>query len=195
MASEDSATEGDDVFPLPEIAVRGKKIEAPPSMIVRQATAEDMVAWNAQTAADALTFVTGVNVLYGGGSGDARLWIRGFRDRDLLLLYDGMPVAPSFEGGFDLNDIALEHISTIKVLKSAPSVIYGTNGLGGVVDVVPQSGMAGTFLNGQAEIGSDDRRLLRASGGGPHETAIARGLEWPVMPSRFSAGAMISRSK
>ena len=156
----------DDVFPLPEIAVTAKKIDAPPSVIVREATSEDMVAWNAQTAADALLFVPGVNVLYGGGSGDARIWIRGFRDRDLLLLYDGVPVAASFEGGFDLNEIALENISTIKVLKSAPSVIYGTNGLGGVIDVIPQSGSTGSFLNGRLELGSDERRVLRASSGG-----------------------------
>lgn len=124
------------------------------------------MAWNAQTAADALTYVPGVNILYGGGSGDARVWIRGFRDRDLLVLYDGVPVAASFEGGFDLNEIALENISTIKVLKSAPSVIYGTNGLGGVIDVVPQTGTEESFFNGRLELGTDDRRLFRASAGG-----------------------------
>jgi len=45
-------------------------------------------------------------------------------------------------------------------------VIYGANGLGGVVDVIPQSGVTGSFIKGSAEFGSDDRRLLRASGGG-----------------------------
>ncbi len=160
------ADESVDVFPLPEIVVTAKRIEAPPSVIVREATSADIIAWNAQTAADALINVPGVNILYGGGSGDARIWIRGFRSRDLLLLYDGVPIAPSFEGGLDLNEIALENISAVKVLKSAPSVIYGTNGLGGVIDVVPRTGIESSFFNGRLELGTDDRRLLSASGGG-----------------------------
>ena len=80
-------------FPMPEILVTGRPIDAPRSVVVREATAQDMSAWNARTAGDALPYVPGVNVLYGGSSGDARIWIRGFRERDLLLLFDGVPIA------------------------------------------------------------------------------------------------------
>jgi iron complex outermembrane receptor protein len=166
LRADPSTDQPADIFPLPEVTVTARKIDAPRSVIVREATSTDISVWNAQTAADALISVPGVNILNGGGSGDARVWIRGFRDRDLLLLYDGVPVAQSFEGGFDLNDIALEGIGTIKVLKGAPSVIYGTNGLGGVVDVVPMTRGSGNFINGRVELGTDKRRLLSASGGG-----------------------------
>jgi outer membrane cobalamin receptor len=84
----------------------------------------------------------------------------------VLVLFDGIPIASGFEGTIDLNEIAVENISAIKVLKSAPSVIYGTNGVGGVIDVIPQTGQVGNFLDGGAELGGDNRRLLRASGGG-----------------------------
>jgi len=164
-AEENQATQ-EEVFPLPEIAVTGKKIEAPPSLVVREVTLADMQARNAHTVGEALTFVPGVNVQIGGTSGDARAWIRGFRDRDVLVLFDGIPIASGFEGTIDLNEIAVQRVSTIKVMKSAPSVIYGTNGVGGVIDVVPVGGEADFFLDGRAELGSDDRRYLRASGGG-----------------------------
>lgn len=154
------------VFPLPEIAVQGKKIEAPPSLVVRQVTVEDMQARNAHTVGEALTWVPGVNVQVGGTSGDARAWIRGYRDRDVLVLFNGIPIASGFEGTIDLNEIAVQRVSAINVMKSAPSVIYGTNGVGGVIDVVPAGGVTGFFLDGRAELGSDDRRYLRASGGG-----------------------------
>jgi iron complex outermembrane receptor protein len=156
----------DDIFPLPEIAVTAKKIDAPPTIIVRKVSLEDISARNAHTAGDALTYVSGVNVQIGGSSGDARAWIRGFRDRDVLVLFDGIPIASGFEGTIDLNEIAMESVSGIKVMKSAPSVIYGTNGVGGVIDVIPQVGFVDSFLNGSAELGADDRRLLQAGGGG-----------------------------
>jgi iron complex outermembrane receptor protein len=136
------STGQDDIFPLPEIAVTAKKIDAPPTIIVRKVSLEDISARNAHTAGDALTYVSGVNVQIGGSSADSRAWIRGFRDRDVLVLFDGIPIASGFEGTIDLNEIAMENVAGIKVMKSAPSVIYGT------------------------KLGTDDRRLLRASGGG-----------------------------
>jgi iron complex outermembrane receptor protein len=163
---EAAETAQDNVFPLPEIAVQGKRIEAPPSLIVRRVTALDIEARNAHTVGEALTLVPGVNVQIGGTSGDARAWIRGYRDRDVLVLFDGIPVASGFEGTIDLNEIAVQRVSAINVMKSAPSVIYGTNGVGGVIDVVPSAHFDGFFADGRAELGTDDRRFLRASAGG-----------------------------
>ena len=154
------------VFPVPEIVVTAKRIEAPQVLIVREVTIDDIVAQNAHTAGEALTFVPGVNVQVGGTSGDARAWIRGFRDRDVLVLFDGIPVASGFEGTIDLNEIAVQRVSTIKVMKSAPSVIYGTNGVGGVIDVIPSASPADFFVDGRLEFGTDERGYARASGGG-----------------------------
>jgi outer membrane cobalamin receptor len=151
---------------VPEIVVMGKKIEAPPTLVVREVTVVDIQARNAHTVGEALTYVPGVNVQIGGTSGDARAWIRGYRDRDVLVLFDGIPIASGFEGTIDLNEIAVQRVSAVNVLKSAPSVIYGTNGVGGVIDVVPADALAGFFADGRAELGTDDRRYLRASAGG-----------------------------
>ena len=160
----------ENVFPLPEIVVQGKKIEAPPSLILRKVTEEDIEARNAHTVGEALTYVPGVNVQIGGTSGDARVWIRGYRDRDVLVLFDGIPIASGFEGTIDLKEVAVQRVSTVNVMKSAPSVIYGTNGVGGVIDILPSAIADGFFLDGKAELGTDDRRNLRVSGGGGNES-------------------------
>lgn len=154
-------------FPLPEITVTASKVvSAPPTLVVREVSPSDLDAYNAITVGDALRPVSGVNVQYGGTSGDARAWIRGFRDRDSLVLFDGIPIASGFEGTIDLNEIATEQVGAIKVLKSAPSVIYGTNGMGGVIDILPRTGADASYLSSNAEFGSDDSLLLRASSGG-----------------------------
>ena len=163
----EQTTAGDSAaFPLPEIIVSAKRIAAPPTVIMREVTALDIAARNAHTAGDALTFVPGVNIQVGGASADSNVWIRGFRDRDVLLLYDGIPLASAFEGNLDLNEVSLAAIANVKVMKNAPSVIYGTNGIGGVIDVIPRTGSTEKFLNAGVEFGSDDRWLVQASGGG-----------------------------
>ena len=141
------------VFQLPQIIVEGKRPEAPPSLIVRKVDIEDIEASNSHTVGEALTYVPGVNVQYGGTSGDARAWIRGYRDRDVLVLFDGIPVASGFEGTIDLNEIAVQRVASVDVIKSAPSVIYGTNAVGGVISVVPETGISGSFLDGSAGTG------------------------------------------
>lgn len=170
LESEAKASQGsvkdDTAFPLPEIIVSTRRIIAPSSIIIRSLNAEDISASNAHTAGDALTFVPGVNIQVGGTSADSRAWIRGFRDRDVLVLYDGIPIASGFEGTIDLNEISLTSVKTIKVMKSAPSVIYGTNGMGGVIDIIPKTGVDIDYLSGGVELGTDSRQLYRASGGG-----------------------------
>ena len=169
LASVDTANQAY-VFPLPEILVTATRLEsAPPTLVVRDVSRPDIEAYNAHTVGDGLTPVSGVNVQYGGTSGDTRAWIRGFRDRDTLVLFDGIPIASGFEGTIDLNEIATEQVAAIKVLKSAPSVIYGTNGMGGVIDILPRTGRDASTLSGDAEFGSDDRRLVRASSGGGND--------------------------
>jgi outer membrane cobalamin receptor len=164
-AATTSEDEDDVVFQLPRIIVEGKRPEAPPSLIVRKLDFEDFVATNSHTVGEALIYVPGVNVQVGGTSGDARAWVRGYRDRDVLVLFDGIPVASGFEGTIDLNEIAVQRVASIDVIKSAPSVIYGTNAVGGVISVVPETGVSGSFLDGTLELGSDDARFAHASGG------------------------------
>ncbi len=154
-------------FPLPEITVTATRMAvAPPTLIVRDVSTVDLDAYNAHTIGDGLTPVPGVNIQYGGTSGDARAWIRGYRDRDSLVLFDGIPIASGFEGTIDLNEIATEQVAAITVLKSAPSVIYGTNGMGGVIDILPRTGTDAALLSANFEAGTDERVLARASTGG-----------------------------
>ncbi len=58
--------------------------------------------------------------------------VRGSVDfRDALVLYDGIPIASANDGTLDLAEISTAAIETIRVLKSAPSVIYGLMALPG----------------------------------------------------------------
>jgi iron complex outermembrane receptor protein len=148
-------------FPLPNVIVIGKRDAAPPTIIIRDATETDFAEWNVRTAAGALARTPGVNVQIGGSSGDASPWIRGFRDRDILVLFDGIPVGSALEGTLDLNDISLNSVATTRVMKGAPSVIYGANGLGGVIDLIPRAANRFDTQSVAAEFAEDGMRSYR----------------------------------
>jgi len=151
-----------DPFPLPEIHVTARRRQLPSTQPVRVANREDFEAWNSKTVADALTYTPGVNVLVGGSSGNASPWIRGYRDRDIQITYDGIPIGDSLEGAVDLNQVALQRIARIRVLKTAPSVIFGAGAPGGVIVIEPDEALPeGFFSDGEAGFGTDHRRFGR----------------------------------
>jgi outer membrane receptor protein involved in Fe transport len=71
-----------------------------------------------------------------GSKSEFRIKIRGFESQRITLLYDGIPVYEPFFNSFDLKTITAEEVSNIKVVKGASSVLYGSNTLGGVVNII-----------------------------------------------------------
>jgi iron complex outermembrane receptor protein len=161
VAAAEESGNASTTFPLPNMVVIGKRAIAPPSIIVREADEIDFAEWNVRTAAGALARTPGVNVQIGGSSGDASAWIRGFRDRDILMLFDGIPIGSALEGTLDLNEISLNSIETTRVMKGAPSVIYGANGLGGVIDLIPRAANRFDSQSVALEVAEDGGRSYR----------------------------------
>jgi len=160
-----AVADADDGYFLPEIIVRAQSqlndTRTTDKWLVDK---DDLIAINALTVADALRYQPGLNIQYGASSAEARAWIRGFRDRDVLVLYDGIPIASAFEGTIDLNEVSSGPVDRIQVSKTAPSVVYGANGLGGVVDVIPlRPDATSTILH--AEVGQAKTAILRATSG------------------------------
>ena len=123
----------------------------------------DIQARNAVSISEALEQVPGLNVQYGASSGEARAWIRGFRDRETLILYDGVPVASAYDGSIDLAELTSQGAAQIRVMKSAPSVIYGINGLSGVVDIIPESIDIEARTSLRLQAGTERGRLYQMS--------------------------------
>ncbi len=152
-------------YNLPEIVISDYAILVPSQNIVREANTQDFHSWNAHNVAEVLSQSTGMSVQR-SSSGDARVLVRGFRHRDILVLFDGIPIASAFEGTIDLNEISIENVTKVKMIKGAPSVIYGTNAMGGVIDIIPKSGLNYNWKHAAFEIGENNTRLLRANYGG-----------------------------
>ncbi len=86
----------------------------------------------------ALRQVPGLLLATNGGAGQTKsVFIRGARAEDTLVLLDGMPLndplSPS--RAFDFSEIPLGTVERVEVLKGPQSVLYGSDAMGGVVQL------------------------------------------------------------
>jgi vitamin B12 transporter len=96
-----------------------------------------------QFVTDALAQVPGLNVSRSGGPGQTTsLYIRGAEAGESLVLVDGIrisdPSAP--DGAAVLGDLLVNNISRIEVLRGPQSTLYGSDAIGGVVNVLTERG-------------------------------------------------------
>jgi len=92
---------------------------------------------------DVLAQTPGLSIARNGGPGQtASLFIRGAEAGESLLLVDGIrisdPSAP--DGAAVLGDLLVNNISRIEVLRGPQSTLYGSDAIGGVVNVLTQRG-------------------------------------------------------
>lgn len=134
---------------------------------VIEITPADLQAQHAQTVADALEFFPGLDVRV-GDSGQSYLRLRGLRQRETLVLLDGIPLGVPYDGNADLSQIPLDAVEMIRVVAGAPSALYGPDGMGGVVSIITKSAGGTPSLSSASEVGQSDRRLYSLSLAGPH---------------------------
>lgn len=133
------AADDSDVHRLDEIVVtatrsaaRSFDVAAPVAVVDEKRLAETAPA----SAADALDEVPGVSLVR-GGSWEAHPVIRGLGGSRVLVLYDGDREVNLWSGRAPLTPfIDVGSIARIEVVKGPASALYGTDALGGVINII-----------------------------------------------------------
>jgi len=110
-----------------------------------------------RTLPDALKDVPGLNVVQTGGSvGQTSVFIRGTNSNHTKVLVDGIDVTdPSTpNGAFDFSQIPTWDVERIEVLRGPQSGLYGSDAIGGVINIITKTGKGPALFNGMAEGGS-----------------------------------------
>lgn len=118
---------------IDEIVVEGEAIKE--TATVQQIDAKEIRDKGAKTVAEALQLIPGTYIQT-GGKGEASIYIRGFSQREVTVLMDGIPLSSPYDGQIDLSGFPVEAIERIEVVKGASSVLYGANAMGGVVNII-----------------------------------------------------------
>jgi len=123
----------------------------------------EIQARQAATVVDLLRTVPGLDVVQSGGPGQqASLFTRGTRSNHTLVLWNGIELNDPYFGGFNWGFLPTDGIERIEVVRGPFSALYGSEALGGVVQIVTakQEG-----LEAQIEGGNQGYRRVAAIAG------------------------------
>ena len=104
---------------------------------------EDIEESKVDTVADLLRQVAGVEVQQSGGRGtSASVFIRGSESDEVLVLIDGVQVNSVTLGAFDFANLTPEGFDRVEVLRGGGGSLYGSEAVGGVINLITRSGSA-----------------------------------------------------
>jgi len=114
--------------------------------------ASDLAVRNSPYIADQLRAVPGVGVSNSGGPGAlSQVRIRGAEANHTLVLIDGIEFSDPANGETDFGILSALNTSRIEVLRGEQSALYGSDAVGGVINVVTDDM---PFASGALEFGS-----------------------------------------
>lgn len=115
------------------------------------------------TLPELLSRQPGLHVVDNGGRGkSASVFMRGTSSTHALLLVDGVPLGSATTGQPSLHNLPLSQIERIEILRGPASSLYGSDAIGGVIQIFTERGEGPARVNAYAGIGSHGTREAQA---------------------------------
>ncbi len=125
---------------------------------------EDIELSGAADLAELLRFQAGIDIGRNGGPGQATsVFLRGTESNHVLVLVDGVRMNPGTIGGAAFQHVSPEVIERVEIVKGARSALYGTDAIGGVINIITRRG--DSTIEAGLGLGSFDSRNAFVSGG------------------------------
>ncbi|HEX9810406.1 MAG TPA: TonB-dependent receptor, partial [Alphaproteobacteria bacterium] len=145
--------------PGPEIVVSASRVPLPThesGSAVTVLTGEQLEARGIRIVSDVLRDVPGLAVSRTGSVGGfTQVRIRGAEGNHTLVLIDGIEVNnPAGGSEFDFAHLLAAEIARIEVLRGPQSALYGSDAIGGVINIVTKRPGRGWSATGRGEAGS-----------------------------------------
>ena len=135
-----------EIVSLDPVVVTATRTGTPLSQIassVTVITAEEIETKQQTQVLDVLRSVPGVNIVQTGSrGGQTSIYLRGTDTRHTLLLIDGIEYrdASSIGGAPSLENLSTDNIAQIEIVRGAQSVLYGSDAIGGVINIITKKG-------------------------------------------------------
>jgi vitamin B12 transporter len=143
-----------------EVVVTATRFPTPESQVASSitiVTADEIEARQLRTLPDVLKDLPGLNVVRSGGpGGQTSVFMRGTNSDHTKVFLDGIDVndPSSPNASFDFGLFLAQDIAKVEVLRGPQSGLYGSDAVGGVINIITKSGSGPASLVARAEGGS-----------------------------------------
>lgn len=177
-----------DLLPLPldamiVTAARREQRLADAVPETRLLTRADVDASGGGDVAAVLTQATGVQA-EGGVPAGAGVLLQGLGSQRVLILLDGQPLTGRINGTFDLSRLPSSLIERVEIVRGSQSTLYGSDAMGGVVNVITRSPASRAAASITAIGGTQGRRE------GTFNASVTRGALGALVDAGFRGEAL-----
>ena len=139
-------------------------------------TRVELLKRNVQTAQDALDQTTGLLVgkTSSGWGSKGTVRVYGLNAKYTLVLVDGQRLLGGHQNAIDLQQISIDMIERIEILKGPASALYGSDAVGGVVNIITRNGTDKPEFSGSIAMGLRGTVVGSMSGGAGSENLKTR---------------------
>ena len=165
-----------------EVTVTADRVEVPRDQLgssVTVITAEELRASGVHWLSDALATAPGVVVARSGGPGSATsVFLRGTNSNHVLVLIDGMKANSPSTGAYDFSKVPASAIERVEIVRGPQSVLYGSEAIGGVINIMTRRGGGRPRISASLDGGSYGTYRATASlQGGSNDVDYAANFE------------------
>lgn len=146
LINNQTQAEQDAGYELDKIIISATKTEECQAKIGSSSTvitAGDIEQTGETSVPDILRNIAGISVMQSGPFGGAvYLYLRGSKSGDTLVMIDGIDVSDPVKSdkSFDLAHLNAENIERIEVVRGPQSTLYGSDAMGGVINIITKKG-------------------------------------------------------
>ena len=175
---------------LEPVVVTATKVDTPPDQLgaaVTVITEEELNAYNYTRIEEALRTVPGVEMRRSGSVGKSTtIRIRGANPNQVQVLVDGLRVKSPTLGSADLSEYPLDAIERIEIVRGPQSTLYGSDAMGGVVNIITKKGTGPPRATLLTEVGTYQtfRHQVTTSG-------ALKGLGYALSASRLDSDGQL----
>lgn len=160
-----------------EVVVTATKIEQYQAQVGSSTTviaSEQMERTGKETVLEVLRQVPGLTVMQSGSLGGlTNIYLRGSKPGHTLVLIDGAevndPIVP--DRSFDFAHLTTDNIERIEIVRGPQSTLYGSDALGGVINIITRKGKGNPKVSISAEAGAHSTFKESVSVNGSTEAA------------------------
>ena len=157
-AEETKSGDHPEVIETPEVFISATKTETPIKHItssVEIITGEQMQQRKIKTVVEALRLAQGLAVFQSGGPGTlAQVRMRGGTPQQTLVLIDGAIVNSATDGAYNFANLTTDNIERIEILRGNQGMMWGSDAMGGVINITTKRGRETPNISSFVEYGS-----------------------------------------